>query len=176
MTQPLHVAVDAGAVGGRNGVARYLAALLPRMIEAGAGGFVWSLYGRDLRTLADAGFGQVSRRGDRLPRDLGRIVSLFTSQPRWSRVDRPDLFWGPAHRLPAWLPERTARVVTIHDLCWLEVPETMRAVTRGLDRWLMPRALRQADRAIAVSRSTRDAIVGAFPEGRAARTHRARGL
>jgi glycosyltransferase involved in cell wall biosynthesis len=101
---------------------------------------------------------------DGLPAHSGRIVSLFTSQPRWAARRLPDVFWGPAHRLPWPLPPATARVVTIHDLCWLRAPRTMRASTRWLDRVLMPRSLRQADRIIAVSQATHAALAAAFPD------------
>jgi glycosyltransferase involved in cell wall biosynthesis len=153
----LKIAVDASARSGQGGIARYLRALLPRAIALG--GHEWLLYARQpLPGLAGA-----TVRADGWPPDAGRIASLLGSQPHWARRDRPDLFWGPAHRLPVGLPAGTARVVTIHDLCWLEAPATMRRATRWLDRLLMPRALRQADRVIAVSHATRDTLVRAFP-------------
>lgn len=105
----------------------------------------------------------ITVRTDRLPHHAGRIASLATSLPYWSAQDRPDVFWGPAHRLPVWLPKSTASVVTIHDLCWLKAPDTMRAATRWLDATLMPRAIRRADQVIAVSTATAQDLKNAFP-------------
>lgn len=97
---------------------------------------------------------------------VGRLTALGVCSPAWLAIDRPHLYWGPAHRLPPWLPADTARVVTIHDLIWKRAPETMRAATRALDSWLMPPALRKADRIIAVSSSTAGDIVEFFPEAK----------
>ena len=154
----MRIAVDASALSGPgSGIARYLRALLARAVPGSP--HAWELYGRT----PAAGFEGACQLSDGLPTHSGRIVSLFTSQPRWAARRRPDLFWGPAHRLPWRLPRATARVVTVHDLCWLRAPRTMRASTRWLDRLLMPRALHQADRIIAVSHATRDALAAAFP-------------
>src|SRR5260221_11051703 len=38
--------------------------------------------------------------------------------PLWLKRDNVDVFWGPAHRLPHFLPRRILSVVTIHDLVW----------------------------------------------------------
>lgn len=162
----MKLCVDASAVGARDGIGRYLAELLPRLRGTkDAERRPWRLYGRgiELQTLP---FETGSTRSDHLPRNIGRVLSLATSQPLWLARDRPDLFWGPAHRLPLWLPQRTARVVTIHDLCWLKAPQTMRRSTHWLDATLMPRALKQADRIIAVSSATRDDLCAAFPDTR----------
>jgi glycosyltransferase involved in cell wall biosynthesis len=123
----------------------------------------WMLYGRGKALRSLAGGAGVTVRSDGLPHDAGRIASLVTSLPFWSAIDRPDVYWGPAHRLPVWLPRSTARVVTIHDLCWLKAPETMRTLTRWLDATLMPRALQQADRVIAVSDATANDLRKVFP-------------
>ncbi len=102
----------------------------------------------------------------RLGGPVGRLTALGACFPFWLALDRPHLFWSPAHRLPLWLPADTARVVTIHDLVWKRAPETMRGATRQLDALLMPRALHKADRIIAVSNATAKDIVEFFPEAR----------
>jgi glycosyltransferase involved in cell wall biosynthesis len=160
----MKIAVDASALfGPNNGIRRYLRELLPHVIPASAGS--WVLLGRD--TLLSSPLGDVSAaialRADHLPPAVGRVLSLATSQPYWAWRDAPDLFFGPAHRLPLWLPAATACVVTIHDLCWLKAPQTMRRTTRWLDATLMPRALLRADRIIAVSKATGDDLCNAFP-------------
>jgi len=160
----VRIAVDVGALASPgNGIGRYLAAILARIIEQPDTANEWRLYGRRATPIAPASQARVRQRYDYLPSDMGRILSLCSTLPVWAALDRPDLFWGPGHRLPCQLPPRTARVVTIHDLCWLKAPATMRASTRWLDAQLMPRALAQADRVIAVSTATRDDLCAAFP-------------
>ena len=56
-----------------------------------------------------------------------------------------DVFWGPAHSLPPFLPERLARVVTIHDLVWKFAPSTMRTYSYLLERFQMPYSVNSAD-------------------------------
>lgn len=98
-----------------------------------------------------------------LPGRVGRMVWSQTILPWQAGRDHLDVFWGPAHRLPRYLSPSIARVVTIHDLVWKHVGETMRPLSRFLDRTLMPEAVRLADRVLAVSRSTADAVEAAFP-------------
>lgn len=154
----MKIAVDASALApGSGGIGRYLRELLPRMIGL-SDAHDWTLYARDAAHSVPG----TRIRADGLPVHTGRIASLFTTQPCWARRDSPDLFWGPAHRLPFALPARTAAVVTIHDLCHLEAPTTMRHSTRWLDAALMPRAVRRADRVVAVSRATHAALAREF--------------
>lgn len=82
--------------------------------------------------------------------------------PLWAKQDDVDVFWGPAHRLPRWLPKKIARVVTIHDLVWKYVPETMRPLSRLLERYQMPLAVRSANAVVADSQATADAVMNEF--------------
>lgn len=166
----MRIAVDASALSTPgNGIARYVRALLRRMLDAESADHDWLLYARS-RSVAEGlgldalGARRAQVRHDALPANVGRLLSLASSQPAWLLRDRPDLHWGPAHRLPLWLPRRTARVVTIHDLCWIKAADTMRRSTRWLDARLMPRALHAADRIIAVSTTTADDLRRTFPQ------------
>jgi len=97
---------------------------------------------------------------------LGSLGVLLWAQsilPFWANKDRLDIFWGPAHRLPRLLSGKIARVVTIHDLVWKYAGETMRPAHRLVEKVLMPDAIRLADRIVADSQSTADAVVEAFP-------------
>jgi glycosyltransferase involved in cell wall biosynthesis len=85
--------------------------------------------------------------------------------PLWARKDQVDVFWGPAHRLPLWLPGRMARVVTIHDLVWKYAGETMRPLSRMLERYQMPLAVRSADAIIADSQATAASVMKEFRIG-----------
>ncbi|MEM7096835.1 MAG: glycosyltransferase family 1 protein [Pseudomonadota bacterium] len=82
---------------------------------------------------------------------------------RWARQDDVDLFWSPRHHLPL----RTAAgktMVTIHDLVWEKAPDTMKALGKTVDAWLMPRAIRQADAILVPSHSTRQDIEDKWPQ------------
>lgn len=158
------IAVDISLLANESGgLTRYLRELLPALVRLSAGRCRWVLYGRDRSNVAPELLSAIDLREDRLPSDLGRVASLFTSMPYWAKQDMPDVFWGPAHRLPIWLPNSIKKVVTVHDLCWLLAPETMRPMTRVLDAFFMPRAVIQADRIIAVSNATRLDLVKQFP-------------
>lgn len=159
----LRIAVDGSALHApRSGIGRYLTSLLGRLLRA-EGDQQWTLYCRRREAFWPSSLAAARVHGDRLPNDLGRVMSLATSQPWRAWREPPDVFWGPAHRLPLLLPKRTARVLTVHDLCWRQAPQTMRRSTRWLDATLMPRALRAADRVIAVSAAVRDELAAAFP-------------
>lgn len=107
-----------------------------------------------------------SLRSAHFPGRFGKIVWSQTLLPYWAARDQVDLFWGPTHRLPRFLPASIARVVTIHDLVWKHAAETMRPLSRLLEQRLMPDAVRLADRVMADSQSTADALEDAFPESR----------
>ena len=78
--------------------------------------------------------------------------------PRWARRHGVDLVHSLANTGPTW--GRFARVTTVHDLLYLMVPEAHFGL-RGLGmRVLVPAAARRSDRVIAISRSTRDDVVG----------------
>src|SRR5690554_568167 len=164
---PLRIAVDCSLLSGNNGgLGRYLRALLPRMMARTNGTVHWHLYARS--GAACAQLPPATRlRQDHLPEHLGRILSPVLTLPYWLSRDRPDAFWAPAHRLPLWLPPTTAGVVTIHDLAWHRVPETLRRSTRLLDRALMGRSVARAERIIAVSHSTATDVAAHWPDTQA---------
>ncbi len=92
--------------------------------------------------------------------DNGLLRQLWseTCLPLWARQDSVDVFWGPAHRIPRWLPNDMARVVTIHDLVWKFAGETMRPLSRFLERHQMPLAVRAADEVVADSQATANVV------------------
>lgn len=102
-------------------------------------------------------------RSSNLASRLGRMFWSQTVLPLNALRDNVDVLWSATHRLPRWLPSKVARVVTVHDLVWRHAPETMRPLSRTLDRVLMPSAVRSADRVIAVSQSTAQAIKAEWP-------------
>ncbi len=91
-----------------------------------------------------------------------RQVWSETYLPLWAKKDDVDVFWGPAHRLPHFLPTRITRVVTIHDLVWKFAGETMRPLSRLLESYQVPAAINTADHIVAISHSTAKSIQDEF--------------
>lgn len=96
----------------------------------------------------------------------GGILWSQTKLPYWAKQDKLDVLWVPTHRMPRLLPDNIARVVTIHDLVWKHAGDTMRPLNRLAERILMPDAIRLADRIVADSQCTADAIAETFPSAR----------
>ena len=94
----------------------------------------------------------------------------FFSRQIWSKCILPflvrskniDVFWGPAHSLPPFLPQRLARVVTIHDLVWKFAPSTMRTYSYLLERFQMPYSVNSADLVVVASHATAAAALEEF--------------
>lgn len=87
----------------------------------------------------------------------GAALSTLFAQvyfPIWARRDRLDLFWSPRHHLPLMMAG-VPSVLTVHDLVWKKVPETMRKGGRFIEALLMPLSLRKSSKIISVSEATR---------------------
>ena len=93
---------------------------------------------------------------------LLRQIWFETLLPFWVKKDDIDVFWGPAHRMPHWLPRNVARVVTIHDLVWKYVSETMGPLSRVLESYQMPYAVSTSDAVVASSKATAEAVKKEF--------------
>lgn len=100
----------------------------------------------------------------RLSGRAGRFIWGQAVLPFTARSSAPDVYWGPTHRIPPFLPKQTRAFVTIHDLVWKAAGDTMRPTSRLLEKTLMPMAVRRADGIIAVSDHTKRDIISAFPE------------
>lgn len=102
----------------------------------------------------------------RIGNHAGAIRRLIWGQmvlPQLAAGDGLDVFWGPAHRLPLFLNQRIPRVVTIHDLVWMDAASTMRFQTWLGERILMKPAVYGADKVVTVSSATAEAVKIAFP-------------
>jgi glycosyltransferase involved in cell wall biosynthesis len=97
-----------------------------------------------------------------LESSLLRHMWRETYLPLWAKQDNIEVFWGPAHRLPHFLHKDMARVVTIHDLVWKYAGNTMRPLSRFLEKYQMPAAAKSADQVVAVSHSTSNVIANEF--------------
>jgi glycosyltransferase involved in cell wall biosynthesis len=95
---------------------------------------------------------------------LGRMLWSQTILPHDVNKDKPDIFWGPTHRIPSGLSTEIIKLVTIHDLVWKFAPETMRAISRMMERLLMPQAIKIADWIISDSSSTTMGLIELYPQ------------
>jgi len=100
------------------------------------------------------------------PGGPGRLAWQTLSLPGRVAAAAPDIFWGPAHRLPWRLPATLPRIVTIHDLVWRKAPSSMRL--RGLiaEAAFMGRAIAVADMVCCVSAATAADVAEAYPAAR----------
>ncbi len=93
------------------------------------------------------------------------LSTLFTQlfYPVWALRDGIDVFWSPSPRLSVLLPPRIRKVITVHDMAWKRLPQTMTRLTLSFERIFMPLSLRIADRVIADSQFTRSEVSTFFP-------------
>lgn len=78
-------------------------------------------------------------------------------------LDKPDIYWSPRHHIPIWIHKECKVIVTIHDMVWKTVPETMPIPKRVSEMILMPIAIRRANMIITVSEATKNKIERFFP-------------
>lgn len=157
------IGVDAGLLSETvTGIGRYTQEMLSALIGYGHD---WTLYShRPIVVGGGRSHGNVRIRAANLPWRGVRMLWAQSILPWWAAQDGIELFWAPTHRLPRYLPNRIARVVTIHDLVWKHAGQTMRPQSRWLDAKFMPEAVRLADRVIAVSEHTARDLLMAMPE------------
>ncbi len=159
-SKSLRIGVDARPLSiPATGIGRYCRELLTRLFDSP---HEWFLYtDRPLvEPLPEAA--NVTIRHGNMHR---RLLSTFYAQavfPGWARKDQLDLFWSPRHHLPIGLPADMKKVVTIHDLVWMEYPETMTRFGSILERALMPRSIRVSDQIICPSSSTARDVAARF--------------
>lgn len=147
------------------GIGRYTQEMLNALVRYG---HHWTLYSHRPLVVGDwHRHNNVQIRTANLPWRGLRMAWAQSTLPRWAAQDNIELFWAPTHRLPRYLANRIARVVTIHDLVWKHAGETMRPLSRWLDAKLMPEAVRLADRVMAVSQSTAKDLLTEIPEAAA---------
>ncbi len=78
---------------------------------------------------------------------------------RRAMADRLDVFWSGLYTVPRVLVGRVPIVITVHDVMWKVMPETMRWRTRLASLARARFAIESADRIVAVSRATADDVL-----------------
>lgn len=74
-------------------------------------------------------------------------------------INKPNVFFSPAHILPFFKVKNTKYVVTIHDLAFLVYPKHYSRLFRGYYTLAVRRSLKNADRIISVSQNTKNDII-----------------
>lgn len=98
------------------------------------------------------------------PRRGRQALEFLVKTPLFARREKPPLIFGPKPRIPFFLPRRSVIVVTIHDLCHLKAPQTMRRLHRIANSILIPIAMKKATLIIAISKNTAKEIAENYPD------------
>ena len=163
----MRIGVDARSLAEPiTGIGCYTLELLSRMVDAkslGSSEHEWILYSHHPLLNGDWTGTNVIVSNWNISNRVLRMLWTHSLLPLLIIRDRVDIFWSPAHRLPNFLPKSVKQVVTVHDLVWRHAPETMQPLGRLLDSWLMPYAVRVADRVITVSQWTADDLIREAP-------------
>lgn len=80
----------------------------------------------------------------------------------WKR--RPDVLWMPVHNLPFFRRKGLQTVVTVHDLAFKIFPEYFERKDLDKLNFLAGFSIKNADKLIAVSQSTKNDILKFYPE------------
>lgn len=151
-SKSLRIGVDARPLSiPATGIGRYCRELLTRLIDSP---HEWFLYTDRPMVEALPEAENVTIRHGNMHRRLLSTPYAQVVFPGWARKDHLDVFWSPRHHLPIGLPAGLKKVVSIHDLVWLEYPETMARFGRILERVLMPYSIRVSEDVICPSLST----------------------
>jgi len=162
----MKIGIDAQMLCGVvTGIERYASEMVHEFFQANPQAEFF-LYSPKSLTIDVPSRANIKVREANVTRRAGKTLWSQTQLPYWANQDNLDVFWGPTHRLPRLLSNKVARVVTIHDLVWKHAGETMPHINRLAEQCLMPDAIRLADRIMADSHSTADAIVTEFPWAR----------
>lgn len=86
-------------------------------------------------------------------------IWFMSRASKLARSDRLDIFWSAFSMLPRRMPASTLKVVTVYDLVWLRLPETMTGYNLYVQRILAAKAIKRADVVIVISRSTAEDLI-----------------
>ncbi|HVU71569.1 MAG TPA: glycosyltransferase family 1 protein [Mycobacteriales bacterium] len=161
---PLRVGVDATPLlGQRTGIGRYVEHLLDALLLNDRLDIIATAF--SLR-----GLGALPRAVPEGVRTFARPFPANLAQRLWMRnelftVDRVSglharVFHGTNFVLPPQRPERSG-VLTIHDLAYLRLPQTVDAVSQRF-RTLVPRGIKRAEVIVTPSRATADDVMDAY--------------
>lgn len=159
-SEDIHIGVDARPLSHPGtGIYRYTKELLLRMCSRGGRWYFYSSQPYDQSDFCQA---NIVHRVVNVPSLLGGSQASQLLFPRWIRRDAIDVFWGPRHHFPVFIPPGISAVLTVHDLVWMQQPASMRASRRLMEASLMPRSLRRADQVVTGTHYVADELLRAF--------------
>lgn len=158
----MKIGVDAkNLIGPRTGISRYIIEMSRQLARNGHQLFLY------LPHKPQYALPEIENITYRISDYHGLLKRLYWSRvilPQYAQNDQIDLFWGPAHRLPPKLNPTIATVLTVHDLTWRVVPNTMHWQTRIGEILWMKKALDKAHNIISVSQSTAKQLQEYYPQ------------
>jgi glycosyltransferase involved in cell wall biosynthesis len=154
------------------GISNWFAPLLHSWISSSTSSnryefFIVAPIGQDLKLVEAPGLGDVQVINPRWPTFLKRQLRHVAYDnwifPRLIRRIKPQCVVSPYHDI--LLPKTTANilsVMTVHDLCFMEVPRAYPWAIRTYYLWMLKRNLRRAHHLLTVSETTRQQLVNIF--------------
>jgi glycosyltransferase involved in cell wall biosynthesis len=137
------------------GIGVYLHSLLKAIQELDQKNHYYLISNKDIK------FEVINPRWKKIERRLPKLFSTMWMQcclPRIAGELKFDLFWGPRHHLPLFMPRRIKMILTIHDIVHVLFPHTMSLPNLVLERLLMRLSIRRGDYIIADSISTASGV------------------
>lgn len=161
MTPTKTLCIDARPLArGTGGIQRYLSEVLPFILQSGVCNVI--LYSdHSINGEWSTCFPDVKIRSVPIPAARTWWWHLFVLF--WSALDKPDVFWSPRQHLPILLMGNVKKIVTIHDLVWKTIPQSMPPTKLFVEKFLMPLTIKRADKIICVSESTQTQLSKYFP-------------
>ena len=154
----MKIGIDARPLSGlRTGIGNYvrhLVELLPQVAPQHEY-FLYSNREIDLSAPTSA----LHLRVDHAFRNFPGSVWFMGRARKFARADRLDIFWSTFSMLPRRIPASMLKVVTVYDLVWLRLPETMTSYNLYVQRLLAVKAIKRADVVIVISQSTAEDLV-----------------
>ncbi len=158
----MKIGIDARPLShGQAGITRYLRCLIEAMAKLDQTHEYFLYSNRDFDTAFEDA--QWHKRVSLNFRNIPGTVWLQLTAPEAARKDKLEIFWGTEHFLPWGLPRSVRRVLTIHDVVWRTLPETMAAYNRLVHRLLVDPSLERADLILVPSLSTQKDLMRYFP-------------
>jgi glycosyltransferase involved in cell wall biosynthesis len=150
----MRIGIDARPLSvARAGIARVVENVVQELVEQDGSNTYYLYSNRDFQV--PCGSAHLRKRVCSRYRFLPGTLWLETGAKTIIRSDDIDVFWGTEHVLPLGLPCSVRKLLTVHDLVRHRHPQTMKAYNRLVSRLLFERSVREADRIVAVSHSTR---------------------
>lgn len=173
MKHRVRVAIDAKNLAlYAGGIANWFSPLLHAWISSNAFThqyefFIVSPISKDLKIVDVSGWGDVRPINPRWPtslmRQLRHVVYDNWIFPRLIKQLKPQCIVSPYHDI--LLPKKTSNILsimTVHDLCFLEVPKAYPWAIRTYYLWMLRRNLRRTQHILTVSETTRQQLANIF--------------